>query len=416
MKTTKLSKKKVKIRNRQGKHAVFWKVISPKLGGGSIRRFFKDEAEADIHMELQQIQITNHGAAGASMNEKLRGAALRAQEILEPLGLDLVTAAKFYADHISSRKGGIPLSKAVELLKKSREGDAYSEIYRKSLTHRLKHFVAAFPEKSTTEISKAEIATFLQEKCKTSETRKSYRRTIKTLYSYLIENQNHTIDPVPEQEKGKAVKESKWSVEILTPQECSRLLHSADEATLPSLAIGMFCGLRASEIERLDWKKINLTEKQIVIDSSVAKKTGSRRVVPIPEACVQWLTPYAKESGPVHPQKFLDLFDTVRIEAGFRPSNTRLHRRLEKQRKEANPKSRPLTPWPSNCLRHTAISYALAESRDESKVASWAGNSPAMIKKHYDSQAMPSGAKAFYSILPQMPHNVIGIKRKAKVA
>jgi integrase len=178
----------------------------------------------------------------------------------------------------------------------------------------------------------------------------------------------------------------------------------------------MFCGLRASEIERLDWKKINLTEKQIVIDSSVAKKTGSRRVVPIPEACVQWLTPYAKESGPVHPQKFLDLFDTVRIEAGFRPSNTRLHRRLEKQRKEANPKSRPFTPWPSNCLRHTAISYALAESRDESKVASWAGNSPAMIKKHYDSQAMPSGAKAFYSILPQMPHNVIGIKRKAKVA
>ena len=45
----------------------------------------------------------------------------------------------------------------------------------------------------------------------------------------------------------------------------------------------MFCGLRSSEIERLNWNKVNLVEKVIVLDAAVARKTGSRRVVPIHE-------------------------------------------------------------------------------------------------------------------------------------
>jgi hypothetical protein len=47
-----------------------------------------------------------------------------------------------------------------------------------------------------------------------------------------------------------------------------------------------------------------------------------------------------------------------------------------------------LAPWPSNCLKHSAISYAMARG-DAGKISTWAGNSPAMIRQHDDAQAMP---------------------------
>ncbi len=71
-----------------------------------------------------------------------------------------------------------------------------------------------------------------------------------------------------------------------------------------------------------------------------------------------------------------------------------------------------LTPWPSNCLRHSAINYAMARDGDAGKISTWAGNSPAMIRQHYDAQAMPSAAVKFYAILPETPKNVLPMRGK----
>lgn len=393
MKTAKLTKRKVRIKDRAGKKATFWKVTTPKLGGGSTRRFFKDEAAADTFLEQQQTQLGNYGMAGANLSEKLRMAAIAADEILSPLGLELVDAAKHYAAHILTTRGGMPLTEAIEQLLKNRSSEVYSPEYRKSLSHRLGHFADAFPGKTTTEITKADIHEFLSG-FKSSETRKSYRRNIKTLYRFLIDLHGHKTDPVPALEKAKSVTDTKWSVEVITPEECSMLLASATPETLPSISIAMFCGLRASECGRLDWKHIDLEEKRIRIDEKVARKVGSKRTVPIPDNCIEWLRPFAQKSGKVQPAKFHSLFEEVRIGAGFRPSNTRTNERLMK-------KGLKLKPWPSNCLRHSAISYALAECGDESKVATWAGNSPVQIKNHYDAQAKPSAAALFYSLRPE---------------
>jgi integrase len=399
MKKTKISKLKVKILRPNGKKESFWKVTTPKLGGGRVRRFFKEETDADTYIGQQEVQLGNYGVAGANLSETLRNKALAADEILSPLGLDLVTAAKHYAKFIKSTRGGLPLSDAVELLKKDRDTDDYSEEYKQSLKHRLKHFVEHFPDKTTTQITSSEIHTFLRGK-KSIETRKSYRRNIKTLFQYLIKHHSHAIDPTPDLEKAKTVKCTKWRVAIITPEECTALLNAATPATLPSLALGMFCGLRASEIFRLDWRDVDIKEARIRISETVARKLGSKRTVPIPENCLAWITKHAKENGKVEPEDFHALFERVRVKAGFRPSNTREHRRMEAERIKTAPKSEALKPWPSNCLRHSAISYALAECGDESKVATWAGNSPKMIKQHYDAQATPSAAKTFFAIMP----------------
>jgi len=180
MRKTTLSLAKTKI-----KGVTFWQVTVPKVGGGRKRRTFKSKQDAQAFLELSKIQKENYGVAGASMDEGLRMAAIRAKDILQPLGLDLVDAAKHYATFIQSQVGGIPLSKAVEMFKKNRdikkkslspsngekktkkeeaEDYIYSYNYRKALDHYLKKFLEAFPNKTSKDITSGEIEAFLGER------------------------------------------------------------------------------------------------------------------------------------------------------------------------------------------------------------------------------------------------------------
>jgi hypothetical protein len=137
-------------------------------------------------------------------------------------------------------------------------------------------------------------------------------------------------------------------------------------------------------------------------------------VVPIHDSCVKWLSNYTKEAGAVQPSDFRKIFDRVRVRAGFKPSfSDRKDKELQALLTESQKGKAKLLPWPSNCLRHSAISYAMADCGDQSKVSTWAGNSPKMIKQHYDAQATPSAAKAFYGILPTNPGNVRAFRAKA---
>jgi hypothetical protein len=66
-----------------------------------------------------------------------------------------------------------------------------------------------------------------------------------------------------------------------------------------------------------------------------------------------------------------------------------------------------LRTWPDNALRHSAISYRLALMRDLPRVATEAGNSPAIVQRHYAELVKPDAAKKFFAILPREAENVI---------
>lgn len=48
------------------------------------------------------------------------------------------------------------------------------------------------------------------------------------------------------------------SVAIFTPDEIAKLLAAATPDILPSVALGAFAGLRTAEVERLEWRDIDL--------------------------------------------------------------------------------------------------------------------------------------------------------------
>lgn len=64
------------------------------------------------------------------------------------------------------------------------------------------------------------------------------------------------------------------------------------------MAIGAFCGLRTSELGRLDWRAVDLASGFIRIEAKIAT-TATRRLIPIPDNLRAWLMPIAKGQGVV---------------------------------------------------------------------------------------------------------------------
>ena len=53
--------------------------------------------------------------------------------------------------------------------------------------------------------------------------------------------------------------------DVLTVDQCARLLETASEESLPFFAIGLFAGLRSAEIERLEWRHLKWDERLIEV-------------------------------------------------------------------------------------------------------------------------------------------------------
>ncbi len=167
-------------------------------------------------------------------------------------------------------------------------------------------------------------------------------------------------------------KEPTMPVSIFKPEELESLLNRVPSAVVPFLALGAFAGLRAAELQRLDWKEIDLERGFVTVDASKAK-TRRRRLVPISDNLKLWLLPHKQDSGPVC-LHFNPQMAARRYCKGFK--------------------------WAKNGLRHSFISYRLAILHDTARVALEAGNSPDIIFGHYRELVTPEAAQAWFNIMP----------------
>jgi len=68
------------------------------------------------------------------------------------------------------------------------------------------------------------------------------------------------------------------------------LFKSPPAHLIPLLAIGAFSGIRMAELARLDWTAVDLDRRHIEVRAGQAK-TSSRRLIPISDNLIEWLTP-----------------------------------------------------------------------------------------------------------------------------
>ena len=188
-------------------------------------------------------------------------------------------------------------------------------------------------------------------------------------------------------------REKGGDIEILTVWEVTQYLTHAREEMIPFLAIGAFAGLRSAEITRLDWSEVHLKDRFIEIKAGKAK-TASRRIVPITDNLAEWLKSRAQESGRVMP------FDNVPKQIGWLVDDVNAALREKAQKDGKSPETTPQVKWKHNGLRHSFISYRVAEIQNANQVALEAGNSPAMIFKHYRELVRPAEAAKWFAVKP----------------
>ena len=368
------------------------------FAGKRQRRTFADLELAKQEAELAATKICAGELDVLSLTSGDRTAYVRAMEMLKPLGtplemavmqfveaasmLDgasLVEAAKFYRKHHSAKMPRKPVTEVVTEALEAKRADGLSEVYVKDLTTRLTRFGKAF-RCPIQMVLAAEIQDYLRGLKFSGRSKNNTRKAISVLFSYA-QSRGYLPKGLTEADDLPLAKENHAPIGIFSPEEMAKLLKHAEADMVPFLAIGAFAGLRHAEILRLDWQEVDLVGGFIEVKARKAK-TASRRLVPISDSLKRWLAPHHEESGKV-----------VTLQS--------VGHRLEELAQESEVK------WKHNALRHSYISYRVAQIQNVAQVALEAGNSPKVIFSNYRELVKPAAAVKWFSIEPTTPANVV---------
>ena len=145
-------------------------------------------------------------------------------------------------------------------------------------------------------------------------------------------------------------------IAALSLDECKRLLYAAilmgDKATAACVAIGIFVGLRPSEIN--DLKTEDLLKDKIRVSGGKLRRT-LKRSTPIPPVLAAWL----KE------------FPFTGLPAGWSSKLKRLKKATKAKK------------WVQDIIRHTSITFQTERDKNEALTAYNCGTSIQMMNRHY---------------------------------
>src|SRR4030095_3137515 len=356
------------------KHPRLKFVVRSKLAGKWERKFFPTKTEAQTYVRLKEVELLNQGKEGATFPSSLRVMAQHGAEKLRPFGKTISDAVDFYFNHLEATKRSVPVRTAMKELIDNRRLSGASKRYCYDLALRIGRFCAAFPDRSVAEITTADVDDWLCDLQLAPVTRNTFRRDLRTLFSFAITRKYCVENPVVGTTKAKEVD---GDIEILSVAQTAKLLEAADADTLPFWAIGAFAGLRRSEIERLDWGQVDF-ESGLIEVKARHSKTAKRRLVTIQPNLLAWLAPYLSRRGSVCPQNLRKRIEADRAKAGLRQD------------------------WPPNALRHSFGSYHLAQFKDAAALALQMGNSPDVIFRHYRELVKPREAALYWKIKPSV--------------
>jgi integrase len=312
-------------------------------------------------------------------------------ERLAPFGTDATPekAIEFYIDHLSRIYHTVPFStlsqKVRAEFKRRFEANEVSDRHRETMHETLGKMESAFGNQAVNSITSQEVRTWLVSLELAAKTRNKYRGYAGQVFSlakdwgFCQENPVTTVKPFRER-----VSAENGKINILSPEDTAKFLHACTPEIAAFQALLYFAGIRRSTLEALDWSEINLAERRITVPGYKGKNQ-QRYHVAISDNLLEWIKPYARETGPLlclNPQTAA-------------PSERRM-RRLEAEAAE-----RAGIKVPDNAGRHSFISYHVAFHQSMDRTALEANNSTQVIKDDYLHLVTKEQAACYWKIRPR---------------
>jgi integrase len=308
----------------------------------------------------------------------------------------------------------------------AKKADGCSERYLESLRYCLGKFEGRY-QMNISAVAGTDVDVWLRASGLSPRTRNNIRNSVQTLFGFAKAKRYLPKDH-DEIESVAVVKDRDGEIEVFTPAELAEILKSANERMIPFLVLGAFAGIRHSEIQRLDWNNIHFDDGIIEIGAAKAK-TASRRIVPIVPNLREWLVKFRQDSGRVvafnnvafELHIITKRVNEVRRAAWAAAKGIKLkpvepkHKKPAKRARAGGKQKGDVPPgaetakeehwnpfaWKHNALRHSFISYRVANTQDVAKVSLEAGNSPQMIFRHYRELVRPADAEKWFAIGPK---------------
>lgn len=364
-------------------------LVDARIQGKGERFFFDTKTHAETKADALRVKRVNEGKAGVNIPERLRVEALICNEKLAAVGATLSVATEFYLRNAKPAGGTRTCKVTTEELLATKRQAGKRESYVKALKWSLGRFNTAFGERNLNEVSQPQIEEWLTEQKFGLATRRAYIRDVGIVFNFAVKRNYCALNPVANIERPVLEDDAP---EIFTVEQAAALLTAAeanaDLELVPAIAIGLFAGLRTAELRKLEWKDVDFEAKVIEVTGRKSK-TRQRRLVDISDNLASWLLPYRDEEGLVAPNWFRG--------------------RLEKLRQKAG-----LTTWPKNGMRHSFVSYHMAQYQNPNMTALQAGHDVDVSFSNYRNLVKPKEAAKYWALSATVESGkVVSLKQAA---
>ena len=269
----------------------------------------------------------------------------------------------------------------------AKETAGLSEPHVRDLRYRLTRFAGSF-SMNMAGITGYMLQTWLDAQPVGSHSKKNEWRIVSALIRFAVRRKYAPRDLLDELEAVQVPKVAPAPITLFSPDELCEMLEAAPPKLIPWLAVGAFCGLRSSEIQRLDWRNLDLQRRFLEVKAGDAK-TAQRRLVPLCDAAIQWLQPFAQKEGHVSCYAKDNWFYVETVAAVNRARKAKGGQREFK--------------WKRNGLRHSFCSYRLAVVKSAAQVALEAGNRPQMLFANCREVVSEQEGQRWFGVFPPRP-------------
>ena len=376
---------------KDGTDKIAYRINWPKrllIAGTPATTTVRTISKAKVIIDRRIIKKDNLGALASLVGPAKTEDAAEAIEILKPIGLTLKEAAQFALKHFSPKQGIHTVSEVIEAcLKAKAEGRAYksgrvakkvSKRYLGDFRNRLNQFASVNGDKLMRDVTKDDVESFIFSSNNWSDQNKlNHFRGLHTFFQFASREGYKEGNPMSDM---RMPHPKKRMAEILTIPQCRKLLEVAYEKIeldlLAYVVLGLFAGIRPAELERLEWKRVNLKKKLVWIEDTHSK-TRDHRNAELPNNAIEWLMLCPRKEGSIVPEGFDRRWRTIKKLSGIQP-------------------------WPHDAMRHTAASYFYAKTGDSKATSLSMGHTEKVLFDHYRRLVDDDDVLEFYSLRPEI--------------
>ena len=386
---------------------VVWRVAG-MLNGQRIRKNFRSRDEATAYRQTLEIEFLNGESEGqtvwTTLTHDQNRDAIAAVNLLRRSGSgkDLCFAVDYFLRHYREAEAAIPVVDAAEAYLEARERDADRGLIvprqLKAIRFEMQRFTRAFAGRTADDIRTEEVREFLDapvngsRAAPTLKTWNNRRGYLSTFLKFCLQRKIIAANPLAEIPQVK-IQKARGTAATLSAAEAADFLRWLESylgqrnkngtwwgkpgCMVPYFALALFAGVRPDwrdgEMAKLRPEHVRLDTGVILIEPEVSK-VNEKRAVTIQPNLRLWLERYPLDEFPIIPsRRFKAMWKDVR-----------------EQRK-----------LPHDVLRHTYISMTAGAFRSVGDAALQAGNSEAVIRRHYLDLKSVEEADAFWRIVPE---------------